>query len=315
MLSVSKVTFQINKKKVLDEISLNVTPGSFYALLGRHEAGKSTLLRLCAGLLQTKQGLISVNGMNIALRENKKALFRLMGYMGPQDGYFPRLQVMEYLEVCAHAQGLFGLSARERCMEVLQLGGLERKAEQLVEEQPLGIRRELSFLRAILHRPRLLLIDDPFEGMELEQKLAMEELFAILAEEETTIVMTTQSLSEAAQLCSEIGILEKGRIISQGSLSQIMRQARSEAVIYIRVTDSPEKAARILGEEELVKTISREGNHLVIRFAGGIKEESQLLEKLVRNDVHVYSFYRGQSSLENLLEMEANGEKKRYEQI
>lgn len=304
MLSVNKLTFKIKKKTLIDELTLTVTPGSFYALLGRKGSGKSTLLRLCAGLLEPQCGKIYINGMDTAKRENKKNILRLLGYMGAQDGYFPRLQVMEYLEVYAHAQGLYGLAARERCMEVLQMGHLERKAEQLVEEQPVSIRRELSFLRAILHRPRLLLLDDPFVGMESAQKLAMEEMFAILAEEETTVLMASQSLPDAAQLCSEIGILEKGRIISEGNLSEILRQARSEALLYLRVCDSPELAVAILRKEDLVRTISRDGNFIVMHFAGGIRDEAALLEKLVENGVKVYSFSRGQSSLENLLERE-----------
>lgn len=308
MLSVNQVTFKIKKKALLDELSLTVTPGRFYALLGRSGSGKSTLLRMCAGLLQPQSGSIYINKMDITKRENRKNILRLTGYMGPQDGYFPRLQVMEYLEVYAHAQGLFGLAARERCMEVLQMGHLERKAEQLVEEQPITIRRELSFLRAILHRPRLLLLDDPFEGMEIEQKLAMEEMLAMLAEDETTVLMASQSLPEAAQLCSEIGILEKGRIISEGDLSEIVRQARSEALLYLRVTERPEAAVAVLRQEPLVKTISRDGNYIVMHFSGGIREEALLLEKLVKNGVKVYSFCRGQSSLENLLEMEISGE-------
>ena len=309
MLSVNKLTFKIKKKTLIDELTLTVTPGNFYALLGRKGSGKSTLLRLCAGLLEPQSGKIYINGMDTAKRENKKNILRLLGYMGAQDGYFPRLQVMEYLEVYAHAQGLYGLAARERCMEVLQMGHLERKAEQLVEEQPVSIRRELSFLRAILHRPRLLLLDDPFVGMESAQKLAMEEMFAILAEEETTVLMASQSLPDAAQLCSEIGILEKGRIISEGNLSEILRQARSEALLYLRVYESPELAVAILRKEELVRTISRDGNFIVMHFAGGIRDEAALLEKLVENGVKVYSFSRGQSSLENLLEREISGGK------
>ena len=311
MLSVNQLTFKIKKKTLIDELTLTVTPGNFYALLGRKGSGKSTLLRLCAGLLEPQSGKIYINGMDMAKRENKKSILRLMGYMGAQDGYFPRLQVMEYLEVYAHAQGLYGLAARERCMEVLQMGHLERKAEQLVEEQPVSIRRELSFLRAILHRPRLLLLDDPFVGMESAQKLAMEEMFAILAEEETTVLMASQSLPDAAQLCSEIGIIEKGRIISEGNLSEILRQARSEALLYLRVCDSPELAVAILRKEKLVRTISRDGKFIVMHFAGGIEDEAALLEKLVDNGVKVYSFSRGQSSLENLLEREISGGKGR----
>ncbi len=309
MLSVNKLTFKIKKKTLIDELTLTVTPGNFYALLGRKGSGKSTLLRLCAGLLEPQSGKIYINGMDTAKRENKKNILHILGYMGAQDGYFPRLQVMEYLEVYAHAHGLYGLAARERCMEVLQMGHLERKAEQLVEEQPVSIRRELSFLRAILHRPRLLLLDDPFAGMESAQKLAMEEMFAILAEEETTVLMASQSLPDAAQLCSEIGILEKGRIISEGNLSEILRQARSEALLYLRVCDSPELAVAILRKEDLVQTISRDGNFIVMHFAGGIQDEAVLLEKLVENGVKVYSFSRGQSSLENLLEREISGGK------
>lgn len=134
-------------------------------------------------------------------------------------------------------------------------------------------------MRAILHRPRLLL-DDPFNGMESAQKLAMEELFAILAEDEVTVLMASQSLPDAAHLCGEIGIIEKGRIISEGNLSDILRQARSEALLYLRVCEAPEAAVAILRKEALVRTISRDGNFIVMHFAGGIKDEAALLKNL-----------------------------------
>ena len=174
-----------------------------------------------------------------------------------------------------------------------------------------SVRRELSFLRAIIHRPRLLLLDDPFNGMESAQKLAMEELFAILAEDEVTVLMASQSLPDAAHLCGEIGIIEKGRIISEGNLSDILRQARSEALLYLRVCEAPEAAVAILRKEALVRTISRDGNFIVMHFAGGIKDEAALLKKLIESNVKVYSFSRGQSSLENLLEREISGGKGR----
>ena len=295
---------------MIDELTLNVTPGSFYALLGRKGSGKTTLLRLCSGLLEPQSGNIYINGMDVSKRENKKNILRILGYMGSQDGYFPRLQVMEYLEVYAHAQGLYGLAARERCMEVLQMGHLERRAEQLVEEQSASVRRELSFLRAIIHRPRLLLLDDPFNGWRVH-KACDGGIVAILAEDEVTVLMASQSLPDAAHLCGEIGIIEKGRIISEGNLSDILRQARSEALLYLRVCEAPEAAVAILRKEALVRTISRDGNFIVMHFAGGIKDEAALLKKLIESNVKVYSFSRGQSSLENLLEREISGGKGR----
>ena len=121
--------------------------------------------------------------------------------------------------------------------------------------------------------------------------------------------MASQSLPDAAQLCNEIGILEKGRIISEGNLNEILRQARSEALLYLRVSESPELAVAVLRREKLVRTISRDGKFIVIHFAGGIQDEVELLKKLVESGVKVYSFSRGQSSLENLLEREISGGK------
>ena len=114
-------------------------------------------------------------------------------------------------------------------------------------------------MRAIIHRPRLLLLDDPFNGMESAQKLAMEELFAILAEDEVTVLMASQSLPDAAHLCGEIGIIEKGRIISEGNLSDILRQARSEALLYLRVCEAPEAAVAFCERKRFVRTISKSG--------------------------------------------------------
>ena len=105
MLSVNQLTFKVKNKTLIDELTLNVTPGSFYALLGRKGSGKTTLLRLCSGLLEPQSGNIYINGMDVSKRENKKNILRILGYIGSQDGYF--------ISKCMHMRRDFMVWLRE----------------------------------------------------------------------------------------------------------------------------------------------------------------------------------------------------------
>lgn len=300
MLVLEQVTKEIRHNKVVEELSLHVREGVFCGLLGKPGSGKSVVLGLCAGLLEPSCGNIRIDGCDMKSRENRKLRGRLVGYMGPKDGSYPRLQVLEYLEIYAHAAGLSGLSARQRCMEVLAMAGLERKSERPVEEQSVSVRRQLSLLRAIIHRPKLLLLDEPFAGTQAAQRMAMEELLTNLSAEGMTILMASGSLPEASGLCQELAIMEKGHIVTQGPVGEVLKRSRSEAPLYIRVCGKENKAMEVLHREPQVTSISVDGSHFLVHFLGNAREEAMLLARLAAEGIPVYSFCRGQSSLEDL---------------
>lgn len=302
MLVMEQVTRRTKRSRGLEHFSLHVQPGSCYALVGEAGTGKTQVLQLCAGLLQADEGQIRINGLDMQQRANRRVRNKIIGYAGERDGYFPRLQVLEYLEIFAHAAGMRGLSARERCMETLELMGLEKRKDQLLEEQPRGIRKELSLLRAVLHKPKLLLMDEPFAGVELAQRAVMEELIADLSTQGMTILMTSKSLNEISELCDEIGVMRDGRIVSEGEITKVLSQVRNMAPLYIRVCEDAARAAQVLRKEAQVRTISRDGSHIMVRFDGDEKDEARLLALLNQAGIRVYSFYRAQSSLSDLQE-------------
>lgn len=300
MLVLDHISKKSRQSRNIDDVSLHVAEGSFFGLLGTKGSGKSGIIRMCAGLERPDTGKILIDGNDMSASKGSRLRGRLTGYMGKKDGSYSGITILEYLEMYAHAAGLSGLSARQRCMELLLMGGLERRSEQFVNEQTVSIRRLLSLLRAAVSAPKLLLLDDPFAETQMAERLAMEEILANFSAEGMTIFMTSASLQEASELCKEIAIIDRGRITSFGSLNEVLKHTRSESPLYIRVASEVKRTMEILHDEAQVTAVSVDGTRFMVRFIGNEHDEAQLLAKLETCGVPVYSFYRRQSSIEDL---------------
>ena len=283
------------KKKdglVLDDICLAAEEGSFFGLVGDRGAGKTAFLHLAAGLDRPTSGTITICGLNTQDRQFRRRRGRLLGCMPQTNGRYPGLTVLDYMELYAHAAGLTGLSGRNRCVEVLSYVSMERRVDQLFDELGTGEKRLACLARTIIHQPPLLLLDEPFSGTERGQRLTMEELLSGLIAGGTTIVMSTEDFSCAANLCSHIGSLKGGVLSAQGSVEEVIGKTRSEMPVHIRVLGNADRAAAVLRRIPEVKTVSLAGNHLLIRFPGDEAAEARLLNTLTDEGVQVHAFYR-----------------------
>ncbi len=246
MLTLSSVTKRYGAITALDNVSLHVAPGEFFGLLGPNGAGKSTLMSLAAGLRTADVGTIQLNGANVTGRavEAKRAL----GLVPQSIALFTELTAEENLRIFGELQGLRGAELATRVEEALVAVHLEDRRNTVVKEYSGGMQRRLNLVAALLHRPKLLLCDEPTVGVDPQSRNAIFEYLERLNRDGVTIIYSTHYMEEAERLCSRIGIIDQGRILALGSLGELLTQLPFEDEITFPAMPETANLATALSE-------------------------------------------------------------------
>ncbi len=237
LVSFGSVVKRFGAITALDGVSLDIAAGEFFGLLGPNGAGKSTLMSILAGLTAPQAGEARINGRPAG----DPAARRGLGLVPQGLALYPQLTAAENLEVFG---GLFGVPAAElpgRVRELLEAVQLTDRGGGLVKTFSGGMKRRLNLAAALLHRPRLLLCDEPTVGVDPQSRNAIFELLQRLNREGLTVVYSTHYMEEAARLCSRIGIIDRGRILAQGSVDELLGRLPFEEEIQFPA--SPDMAA------------------------------------------------------------------------
>ncbi len=300
MLIMHEVEKRIHRRYLADGLNLHATDGSLYALVGKNGSGKTSAMRLCAGLMEPDRGTITIQGLLMDKKENRKKRSSLIGYMDEHSCVVPGLKTLEYLEFYAHIGGKYGLSARERCMELLWMAGLERRADALMGSLAQGTLRQIEFLRTLIHRPPLLLLDEPFADMTTQERQMIQEILSQLAAEGATIVLTSSSIPDVLEFCHQIGLIDEGHMLAEGSRDEVMGKIRESAPLYMEIRNRQELAVQLLYGNPKVTSLTYDRNYFMVHYGGTPEEETLLLRQLIDAGVGVSSFHRGQGSMEDL---------------
>jgi ABC-2 type transport system ATP-binding protein len=218
-----------NGVEALKGISLDVAPGDFYALLGPNGAGKSTLIGIVSSLVNKSAGDVRVFGVDIAAR--RAEAMRLIGLV-PQEINFNMFE--KPLDICVNYAGFYGVpraEALQRAERVLKDAQLWDKADKMSRTLSGGMKRRLMIARAMMTRPRLLILDEPSAGVDIEIRRGMWKTLKEINAEGTTIILTTHYLEEAESLCRNLAIIDKGRIVEQGPMKALLAKLDVEGFL------------------------------------------------------------------------------------
>ncbi|OYQ79499.1 ABC transporter [Ignatzschineria sp. F8392] len=218
-----------NGKVALKGINLEVKEGDFFALLGPNGAGKSTTIGIITDLVQPTSGHVEVFGIDT--QKNRNLAKSMIGLV-PQEFNFNPFEPCE--EIVINQAGYLGIprsEARKRTAELLKLLDLTDKAKVMARELSGGMKRRLMIARALVHNPRLLILDEPTAGVDIEIRRQTWELMKRVNAAGTTIILTTHYLEEAEQMCKNIAIINHGEIVQQSSMSALLRELQSESFI------------------------------------------------------------------------------------
>lgn len=221
VLTVDRLTRRFGDLTAVDEVSFHVQPGETYGLLGPNGAGKTTTISVVTGLLPADSGAVTVAGlpMNPSAIEAK----RHIGLV-PQDlAIYPELTARENLEFFGRLQGMRGAPLKRRVDEVVALIGLEDRAKDAAKEYSGGMKRRLNIGIGLLHRPTLLILDEPTVGVDPQSRNAILESVEALSDEGLAVLYTTHYMEEAERLCDRIGIVDDGRLQAEGTREELVR--------------------------------------------------------------------------------------------
>ena len=221
MISVEHLVKEYGSFRAVDDLSLTVSPGEIHGFLGPNGAGKTTTMRMIAGLLRPSSGRILVNGHD--LETEPEAAKASLGYIPDRPYVYDKLTAGEFLRF--HG-GLYGMDARTvqpRVHEMLDLFELRRWEHELIESFSHGMKQRLVMGAAFLHRPRAIAVDEPMVGLDPRGARLIKNVLRRLSERGVALLMSTHTLEVAQEMCHRISIVQKGRIIAQGTVDEVRR--------------------------------------------------------------------------------------------
>jgi len=285
----------------LDHLELSIEKGELFGFVGPNGAGKTTTMRIISGLLKADGGTVQVAGID-AIKDNQN-LKRKIGYMPDFFGVYDNLKAIEYMEFYASIYGITGKKAKNMCMELMELVNLSEKAEFYVDNLSRGMKQRLCLARSLVHNPELLILDEPASGLDPRARFEMKGILKNLHDMGKTIIISSHILSELAEMCTTIGIIDKGSMVTKGTVEDIMRKLNTSNPLKIHVLENMEAAVRIIKENPQVEKLSIDGSNITVSFDGSEEDEAGLLSGLIKNDVKVVSYMHENGNLEEVFMM------------
>lgn len=238
MIRLADVTKTFKAFRAVDQLSLEVGEGTIFGFLGPNGAGKTTTIKMMAGILQPTSGRIFINGIDLS--REPTAAKRLIGFIPDRPFLYEKLTGREFLRFVA---GLYGMKRREslrsRIESVLALFDLLHWGDELVESYSHGMKQRLIMAAALLHEPRVLIVDEPMVGLDPQGARLVKDIFQDEARKGTTVFMSTHSLDVAQEVCCEVGIIQAGKLIARGSTGDLGKMAGMEGSlesIFLKLT-------------------------------------------------------------------------------
>ena len=298
MLYINDLTKNYGSFMAVNHLSLHIPEGDLFGFVGPNGAGKTTTIRIVCGLLRASSGTVRIGSTAAAV--GSKEMKRMIGYVPDFFGVYDNLKVREYMDMYGSMYGMYSRDIAKLTDDLLELVNLSDKREVYVDTLSRGMKQRLCVARALLHNPRLLILDEPSSGLDPRARVEMKELLKNLHSMGKTIVISSHILSELSEMCNSIGIMNRGQLITAGRIEDIMRQIPDGKRVHIKIASGRESAITILKEQVGVRIESVREDEIIILFDGADEAISALIGRMIQNQVVLTGFYREEGSLESL---------------
>ena len=221
----------------LNDVSLDINEGQIFGLLGPNGAGKTTLISMLCGLIKPTSGHFTINDLDYLHHSSK--IKKIIGVVPQEYALYPTLTARENLHYFGSMYGLKGSYLKDKVIETLDLLGLLKFADKRIETFSGGMKRRVNLIAGIMHNPKVLFLDEPTVGVDVQSKNAILDYLKVLNQNGTTIIYTSHHLAEAEDFCDTIAILDQGRIYAQGTPSTLIasvEEARNLEEVFISLT-------------------------------------------------------------------------------
>lgn len=286
----------------VDHLNLEIPAGEIYGLVGPNGAGKTSTFRVLATLMRPTYGEVAFCGLD--LFEKTTAVRRIMGYMPDLAPAPSDIKVWEFLDLFGAAYGLRSTDRRKRIEECLEAVQLADQRNTICRTLSRGMTQRLVLAKTLLHRPRVLVLDEPASGMDPMSRIALRQTLRNLARDGATILASSHILSELAEMCTSVGILVKGKLVVSGTTAEVRQKlGGGSKTIALSVLDDPsaERAVAMLPQLAGVGPLQRDKLEIRFDLAGDERDQAALLTRLVQDGVAVRRYEEKHATFEEIL--------------
>lgn len=291
--------------KAVDSITMKIEPGELFGFIGPNGAGKSTSIRFLATLLKPSRGDGIVNGFSV----NKQPMDvrRSIGYMPDDFGVYDGMKVWEFLDFFAVAYQIGRTQRKQVIGDVLELLDLTHKRDDFVNGLSRGMKQRLCLAKTLVHDPPVLILDEPTSGLDPRARIDVKALLKELRRMGKTILISSHILSELADCCTSIGIIERGQLLMHGTIDSVYRKIRRNRIVEIRFLENQETGLSILRSEPSLRGIDVDGTRATAELETDDAGLAAVLSKLVQAGVQLKSFNDKDPTLEDVFMLVTKG--------
>jgi ABC-2 type transport system ATP-binding protein len=296
MIETENLTKVFDEFLAVDGVNLCVRPGEVLALLGPNGAGKTTTVRMLTSILAPTSGRAVVAGFDVV--QQPEQVRAHVGVLTEQHGLYERMKGLEYLDFFGELYHVPKAARRARAMNLMKRFGLEDAMHRRVGDYSKGMKQKLALVRALLHNPPVLLLDEPTSAMDPLSAKQVRDAILELQRDERTFLITTHNLTEAQQLANQIAIIRHGRIIALGTFEELSRQFGGEVVVEMRVDGTLNGAAKDFAD--LVTVVDQTDDTLYFRTASPRQTNPDVLARALALGLRVITLSQKQQTLEDI---------------
>ena len=289
----------------VNDLSFKIEEGEMFGFIGPNGAGKSTTIRFLATLLKATAGEGIVNGHHVT--RDPIGVRKSVGYMPDSFGVYDGMKVWEFLDFFAVAYQIPRSRRRRVLSDVLELLDLTHKRDDFVNGLSRGMKQRLCLAKTLVHDPPVLILDEPASGLDPRARLEVKALLKELRKMGKTILISSHILTELADCCTSIGIIERGKMLLHGTIDQVYRQIQQNRQIMVKFSGDPSQGVSLIRSDPNVRNVQLDTRHWMVELAGDDRDVERLLQQLVAAECGLLSFAEREPTLEDVFMMVTKG--------
>jgi len=297
-LEVDRITKRFGDFTAVRDVTFHVARGEVCGFIGPNGAGKTTTMRIASTLELPDTGDVLIDGHSV-LEEPRRARLRL-GFMPDAFGAYTATTVLEYLDFFARAYGLRGKQRTKTIAEVMDFTSLAPLADKLTTSLSKGMKQRMCLAKTLLHDPAVLILDEPAAGLDPRARVELRELVRALAEMGKAVLISSHILTELAEVCDSVAVIEAGKLMAHGRVDDVMKGIRPTAELWLRCLAPLDSVERFLAERHDVQQVRRDGRGVAVEFQGDEAALAVLVADLVRSELRPVEFAPRQTNLEDV---------------
>jgi len=288
MIELRRLHRFFGETRAVSDMSFEVHAGQVFGFIGPNGAGKTTSMRILATLDLPTYGDAMVDGFSVV--NDAERVRQRLGFMPDAFGTYPDVNCREYLDFFARAYGLVGKERMQACQKVMGFTGLDQLANKPINGLSKGMKQRLCLGRALVHDPSVLVLDEPAAGLDPRARIELREMIRHLAVDGKTVLISSHILTELAEICDSVGIVERGELLAVGSVAEMEARLAQTASIRVTVLDRAAEVAEFIRTSLPGRTVKLVGNAVDFDLPGDHQKQSQMLRDLVEAGFQVISF-------------------------